>query len=457
MKLASEGNLSNTHQNGIERVFQAYEKLNLMDIIMLADRALEVKDYALGIDLTRNIISMFPNYFHGSNNQQRNLLSDRMQRMKKNLMKANNRHIEKEHSFIGLRHRTLTYMVDKNLNKKKKQLKFKVNQDIQSAILDFDNVALEWMWTRTCQNGKWLKPSHTPIINQLMAPCRLLHHKNPYLKLGPFKEEQHSFAPYTIVFHDILSEAEISFLKEESTPKLSRKRDYKSSWDSGTIKRAEYKSGDRHRVAQQAVSAWFSDVQWPFIEKYDKYLYVGKKYLKMNYQILWKLSKKISLATQLITDTQLSGSEIEVTNQGLGGLCEPHVDPVDLRTMKLEIAKQDHPDIIIKGDILATFMAWLGTPDAGGQTAYIYPGHEGVLTPEKGAAAFWYDLKSDLLLDKTTKHAGCPVIKGTKWIMNKWLFSYDNFKKFPCRLFKSLRYSPPNEKHYHISNDKYKE
>ena len=99
MKLASEGNLSNTHQNGIERVFQAYEKLNLMDIIMLADRALEVKDYALGIDLTRNIISMFPKY-HGSN-QQRNLLSGRIEKMKKNLMKANNRHIEKENSFIG--------------------------------------------------------------------------------------------------------------------------------------------------------------------------------------------------------------------------------------------------------------------------------------------------------------------------------------------------------------------
>ena len=451
MKLASEGNLSNTHQNGIERVFQAYEKLNLMDIIMLADRALEVKDYALGIDLTRNIISMFPNYFHGSNNQQRNLLSDRIQRMKKNLMKANNRHIEKEHSFIGLRHRTLTYMVDKNLNKKKKQLKSKVNQDIQSAILDFDNVALEWMWTRTCQNGKWLKPSHTPIINQLMAPCRLLHHKNPYLKLGPFKEEQHSFAPYTIVFHDILSEAEISFLKEESTPKLSRKRDYKSSWDSGTIKRAEYKSGDRHRVAQQAVSAWFSDVQWPFIEKYDKYLYVGKKYLKMNYQILWKLSKKISLATQLITDSQTSSTPMQVTNYGLAGLCEPHIDPTGMEIISKKVIKETNPHLLFTGDMIATFMAWLGDTEAGGGTAYVYPGHEGVIAPEKGAAAFWYDLKSDLIRDNPTRHGGCPVIKGTKWILNKWLYSYDNFKKFQCKLVEGERFSPPSAKQYHSS------
>ena len=255
-------------------------------------------------------------------------------------------------------------MVDENLNRSmKKQLKFNVNQDIHSAIFDYDNVALEWMWTRTCQNGKWLKPSHT-TVKQLMSPCRLLHHQNPYLKLGPFKEEQYSVAPYTVVFHDILTDAEISFLKKESTPNLSRKRNYES-WDSGAIKRAEYNSGDRHRVVQQAVSAWFSDVQWPFIEKYDKFSYVGKKYLKMNYQILWKLSKRISLATQLITDTQLSGSEIEVTNHGLGGLCEPHVDPADLTTMKLEIAKQDHPHILIKGDVLATFMAWLGHPDAG--------------------------------------------------------------------------------------------
>ena len=51
---------------------------------------------------------------------------------------------------------------------------------------------------------------------------------------------------------------------------------------------------------------------------------------KVNYPILWKLNKKITLATQLRTDTSASASKMQVTNYGLGGLCEPHIDPVGM-------------------------------------------------------------------------------------------------------------------------------
>ena len=42
--------------------------------------------------------------------------------------------------------------------------------------------------------------------------------------------------------------------------------------------------------------------------------------------------------------------------------------------------------------------------------------------PEKGAAAFWYDLDSQNHRDHTTQHGGCPVLKGSKWILNKWMY-----------------------------------
>ena len=54
--------------------------------------------------------------------------------------------------------------------------------------------------------------------------------------------------------------------------------------------------------------------------------------------------------------------------------------------------------------------------------------------PEKGAAAFWYDLTSEGYRDRSTAHGGCPVLKGSKWILNKWMYSFDNFAKFPCNL-----------------------
>ena len=289
-------------------------------------------------------------------------------------------------------------------------------------------------------------------MEQLQKPCRLLHHQNPYLKVGPFKEEMHSVVPYSVVIHDILSETEIDFLKKESTPNLSRMRTHNHT--SGSLNRAEIKSGTRRRIIQKTVQAKLSEVEWPLVEDVDKYPYVGKKYLKMNYPILWKLNRKISLATQLVTDYQNSATPMQVTNYGLAGLCEPHADPIGIETMSKKAIQETSTQVLYTGDKIATFMAWLADTEAGGGTAYIYPGHESLITPKKGAAAFWYNLKSDLTRDVTSYHAGCPVIKGNKWILNKWIYSYDNFRKFACKLAENERFSPPNINHYHHSSYK---
>ena len=442
-----DGKLSYQDHHGMLKVYQAYEKLNIHDVIMLADEALKRHDYALAIDLTRDVIPMLKQYEERrSKNGNTKIVLKHVEWMKKNLMKINNGYLEKEHAFIGTGHRTLTYVVNKNLKRKKKQPIFIANEDILNKVNYDSDVAVEWKWFRTCQIGKPLINSYYSGIEQLWKHCRLLHHQNPYLKLGPFKEEMYSVVPYSVVIHDILTDAEIDFLKRESTPNLSRTRTFDLS--SGALNRAEIKSGARRRIIHKTVQAWLSEVEWPSIEDFDKYPYVGTNYVKMNYPILWKLNKKISLATQLITDSQTSGTPMQVTNYGLAGLCEPHIDPIGMETMSKKVIKENHPLLLYKGDKIATFMAWLADTEDGGGTAYIYPGHEGVITPEKGAAAFWYDLKSDLTRDETTIHAGCPVIKGNKWIMNKWIYSYDNFRKFPCKLVNAERYTPPSTKHY---------
>ncbi len=102
----------------------------------------------------------------------------------------------------------------------------------------------------------------------------------------------------------------------------------------------------------------------------------------------------------------------------------------------------------LSGDMIGTFMAWLKDCEEGGATAYIVDHFEGVIMPEKGAAAFWYDLVSNGQRDVTTRHGGCPVIKGSKWILNKWLFLFDNFKKFPCSTVQALSFPPPANSHY---------
>ena len=116
-------------------------------------------------------------------------------------------------------------------------------------------------------------------------------------------------------------------------------------------------------------------------------------------------------------------------------------------------------------------MAWLDHTEAGGSTAFCMNGYERVMTPEKGAAAFWYDfflkfyfhfyfllfslfiffrydLETNGLRDHNTRHGGCPIIKGSKWILNKWMYAYDNFAKFPCDTKPKTKIKEPDSSHY---------
>lgn len=40
--------------------------------------------------------------------------------------------------------------------------------------------------------------------------------------------------------------------------------------------------------------------------------------------------------------------------------------------------------------------------------------------PKKGAAVFWWNLRTDGRGDPWTRHAGCSVLYGNKW--SKWIF-----------------------------------
>lgn len=47
--------------------------------------------------------------------------------------------------------------------------------------------------------------------------------------------------------------------------------------------------------------------------------------------------------------------------------------------------------------------------------ATVFPSLKLALWPEKGTAAFWLNLHSDGEGDKSTWHAACPVLAGSKW------------------------------------------
>ena len=51
-----------------------------------------------------------------------------------------------------------------------------------------------------------------------------------------------------------------------------------------------------------------------------------------------------------------------------------------------------------------------------------------------GSAAFFADLDQANRQDQRSSHGGCPVLAGSKWIINKWIYSYEQWKKYPCGL-----------------------
>ncbi|XP_046673041.1 prolyl 4-hydroxylase subunit alpha-1-like isoform X2 [Homalodisca vitripennis] len=73
----------------------------------------------------------------------------------------------------------------------------------------------------------------------------------------------------------------------------------------------------------------------------------------------------------------------------------------------------------LDGNRLATFMIYMSDVGWGGHT--VFPDLQISVRPKKGAALFWYNLHHDGTIDYRMRHAACPVIVGTKWVLNKWL------------------------------------
>ena len=153
-------------------------------------------------------------------------------------------------------------------------------------------------------------------------------------------------------------------------------------------------------------------------------------------EILLGISGRIELATICNVTNRYASSPYQTTNYGLSGLVDTHMDPYGYE-MGVNL-KESRAHLVLRGDYIATFMGWFKDVPAGGGTAFHETSFEDTLEAKKGSAAFWINLSSCHVKDKRSSHGGCPVLKGTKWIVNKWIYSWDQWKYFSCRLLRYL-------------------
>jgi prolyl 4-hydroxylase len=76
----------------------------------------------------------------------------------------------------------------------------------------------------------------------------------------------------------------------------------------------------------------------------------------------------------------------------------------------------------------------LETPEEGGAT--VFPNINLRVSPVKNGALFWYNLYKNGTGHPLTLHSGCPVLLGSKWLTNKWLFTKAQELRKPCSLNK---------------------
>nr|XP_019552005.2 prolyl 4-hydroxylase subunit alpha-1-like [Aedes albopictus] len=219
--------------------------------------------------------------------------------------------------------------------------------------------------------------------------CRYESKRSPFLRIAPFRMEEASLDPYIVIYHNAISDKEISTILHISKPLLSR----------SMVGESFSKEVSKERTSQ---NGWLADHDHEVV-------------------------KVLSLRTEDMTGLDKRSYEsLQVNNYGIGGFYLPHFDWV--RTNGTE---EPYKDMGL-GNRIATLMYYLSDVEQGGATVFPQIG-VGVF-PKKGSAIFWYNLLPDGRGDERTLHGACPVLLGSKWVANKWIHQYHQEFKRPCDL-----------------------
>lgn len=194
--------------------------------------------------------------------------------------------------------------------------------------------------------------------------------------------------PDIMIFHQIMTDAEIDRVITISKPLLNRATVHNPV--TGKLEFAQY------RISK---NCWLSGRHDPLIDR---------------------INRRMTALTGLHLDT---AEDFQVQNYGLAGHYDPHFD------FSRDLANSTLGELGT-GNRIATVLLYMSDVEAGGATVFPYVGAR--VMPSKGDAVFWHNLLQSGEGDYRTRHAGCPVLKGWKWVSNKWIHEAGNEFNRPC-------------------------
>ena len=172
--------------------------------------------------------------------------------------------------------------------------------------------------------------------------CRFLTHENSYLKLGPFLVEEKNSKPGVVLFHDFFSNHETAYIEKMGGKELERSR-------IGTTSLKEA-GGDTTSIIRTSKQSWFfeREYKFPVTDTYTGWDNQGlfratamitnktcpeyprnvQDHLIINDLSMYRLTKRIELATSLVLDRPYASEAYQVVNYGVGGQYDVHQDSV---------------------------------------------------------------------------------------------------------------------------------
>uniref|UniRef100_A0A8R1TND4 procollagen-proline 4-dioxygenase n=1 Tax=Onchocerca volvulus TaxID=6282 RepID=A0A8R1TND4_ONCVO len=223
---------------------------------------------------------------------------------------------------------------------------------------------------------------------------------NPYLRLSPFKVEIVRQNPLVAIIYDILSDLETQIIQMLAVPKACLlKRSMSFNYLTGKFEPASF------RVA------------------------MSTQLKSMEHETVKRIDRRLELATNLEIET---AEDLRVHNYGTGGYFGPHLDCGLISV--ISIAKGDKCfEKLGTGNRIATALIYMTEPEIGGRTVFLTSRKISVPCI-KNALLFWYDLMRNGEVDMRSRHAGCPVLTGIKWIMTKQFHERGQEWRRPCGL-----------------------